>query len=144
MSKTIVSPVKEFPGSVELPDRLTLPQVLVIEQSVNERTAMFAKSWVDALEGTTEKALIKKYKSKDKIPLVFNRTEDDGNRITPVCACVTNWGLRGYNNDSKKYEDLGQLKEDTFPMTPRDASSDLIKWLHNEVMELYNPEVPNE
>ena len=34
MSKTIVSPVKEFPGTVKLPDRLTMPQALSLESSI--------------------------------------------------------------------------------------------------------------
>ena len=40
MSKTITSPVKEFPGTVKLPDRLTLPQALALEQSISEAQAL--------------------------------------------------------------------------------------------------------
>jgi len=40
MSKTIVSPVEEFPGTVKLPDRLTMPQVLAFEQSIKDSQAL--------------------------------------------------------------------------------------------------------
>ena len=40
MSKTITSPVKEFPGTVKLPDRLTMPQALVFEQSIADAQSL--------------------------------------------------------------------------------------------------------
>ena len=36
MAKTIKSPVKQFPGSINLPDRLTMPQALAFERSVSD------------------------------------------------------------------------------------------------------------
>jgi hypothetical protein len=40
VSKTIVSPVKEFPGSIKLPDRLTMPQALILESSISSAQAL--------------------------------------------------------------------------------------------------------
>lgn len=65
MSKTIVSPVKEFPGTVKLPDRLTMPQALMFEQSIKDG---------QALENGTQ-------------------TEFDAIMLKAIFACVESWEL---------------------------------------------------
>ena len=40
MSKTIVSPVEEFPGTVILPNHLTMPQALAYEKAVRDGSAL--------------------------------------------------------------------------------------------------------
>ena len=144
MSKTITSPVKEFPGSVELPDRLTFPQVTMLEEAIRVRAALFTSAYNKLLEETTEEELIKKHGSVDDIPLSVDKTEYDGSVLEALCECIQEWSLKGYNSNAKEYEELGQLGADTFPMTPRVASSELIDFLYSEILSLYNPEVPNE
>ena len=40
MSKTIKSPVKEFPGTVDLHDPLTMPMVVAFEKAIDETIAL--------------------------------------------------------------------------------------------------------
>lgn len=68
MSKTITSPVKEFPGSVELPDRLTMPQALAFEQSIREGQALEEAS----------------------------QTQYDAVMVEAICACVESWELEDF------------------------------------------------
>ncbi len=72
MSKTIVSPVKEFPGTVKLPDRLTMPQALAFEQSISD---------AQALENGTQ-------------------TEYDAIFLKAIFACVESVELDGYEDIS--------------------------------------------
>lgn len=65
MSKTIKSPVKEFPGSVEMPDRLTMPQALAFEQSIRDGQALEEAS----------------------------QTQYDVVMVEAICACVEKWEL---------------------------------------------------
>ena len=114
MSKTITSPVKEFPGSVELPDRLTMPQALAFEQSIRDGQALGKELEEDEVKPS--------------------QTQYDAVMVGAICTCVEEWEL----------EDFGQLAPDTFPATPRIASAELIAWLYGEIIGMYNPEVPNE
>jgi len=75
MSKTIKSPVKEFPGSVELPDYLTFPQALVYEQSIIDTQALF---------GNGEE------------PEKVSQVRYDAEMIKAVCACVEEWNLDNF------------------------------------------------
>lgn len=68
MSKTITSPVKEFPGSVELPDRLTMPQALAFEQSIRDGQALEEAS----------------------------QTQYDAVMVEAICACVEEWELEDF------------------------------------------------
>lgn len=106
MSKTITSPVKEFPGTVTLPNHLTMPQALAYEQAVRDGSAL------------TEQGALP--------------TEYDAVYLRAVCECVEEWGLDGFE----------QLSVDTFPATPRQASTELVVWLFGELVKLYNPEIP--
>ena len=71
MSKTITSPVKEFTGTVKLPDRLTMPQALTFEQSVAD-----VQSLAEVEEGT--------------------RTKFDSIMLGAICECVEEWNLDGF------------------------------------------------
>ena len=124
MSKTITSPVKEFPGSVELPDYLTFPQALIYEQSILDTQVLFSEAWEDSgIEEGDEDASIS-----------ISQIRYDSEMIKAICACVESWDLKG----------LGQLAPDTFPATPRQASKELVAWLYEEITYLFSPEVPNE
>lgn len=60
----------------------------------------------------------------------------DKRNLPAVFACVEKW-------------DLGNFPEavtlDTFPMSPRKASHDLVQWLWNELMKVYvgEQDIPN-
>lgn len=69
---------------------------------------------------------------EDALKEIENIEEDKRKRIPyiilkGICPCVEEWNLEG----------LGQLTPDTFPATPRVASSDLVRWLIEEVSALY-------
>lgn len=68
MSKTIESPVKEFPGSVELPDRLTMPQALAFEQSIRDGQSLEEAS----------------------------QTQYDSVMVEAICTCVEEWNLEDF------------------------------------------------
>lgn len=54
-----------------------------------------------------------------------------------IIACVKEWHLRNLEQ--------GQLSADSFPGTPRQAVSELLSWLSNEIAEICNgeTEIPN-
>ena len=103
MSKTIESPVKEFPGTVILPDYLTMPQALAFEKALRDSFALSAK-----VEEGEE---------------VVTQAEFDAIAIPAICTCVEKWELEGFE----------QLLPDTFPFSPRTESSQLIDWLLLEI-----------
>ena len=109
MSKTITSPVEEFPGTVKLPNRLTMPQALAFEQSISEGSAL------RDLEEVTQ-------------------TQYDKIMVDVICEIIEEWNL----------DDLEQLTPDIFPATPRVASAELVAWIYSEILQLYNPDIPNE
>jgi hypothetical protein len=119
MSKTITSPVKEFPGSVELPDYLTFPQALAYEESIRNTQVLFDEAGENLEEGEEAKVSQIRY---------------DSEMLVAVCGCVEKWNL----------DNLGQLAPDTFPSTPRVASAELVAWLYEEITKMFRPEVPNE
>ena len=106
MSKTIESPVKEFPGSITLPNHLTMPQALAYEKAVRDGSALIEEE--------------------------ASQTSFDAVMVTAICECVEEWNL----------DDFGQLSLETFPSTPRGASSELVNWIFGELAKMYNPEIP--
>ena len=69
MSKTIESPVKEFPGTVILPDYLTMPQALLYEKAVRDGSALIEES--------------------------ASQTAYDAVMVDAICGCVEEWNLEG-------------------------------------------------
>ena len=67
MSKTITSPVEQFPGTVRLPNHLTMPQVLVLEQAIRDGSALSESP--------------------------FTQSEYDSLLVPAVCECVEEWNL---------------------------------------------------
>jgi hypothetical protein len=68
MSKTITSPVKEFPGTIKLPARLTMPQALAFEQSIAEAQALMESENV-------------------------SQTKYDAIMLDAICQIVEEWSL---------------------------------------------------
>ena len=65
--KTITSPVKEFPGTVKLPDRLTMPQALEFERSISDAQNLIEDN--------------------------ASQTEFDSVMVGVICNCVQEWAL---------------------------------------------------
>lgn len=69
-TKTITSPVEEFPGTVKLPARLTMPQALAYERTVQQ---------LQSLEDATP-------------------AEYDNIMLDLLFECVEEWGLDDYED----------------------------------------------
>ena len=127
----IESPVKRWPGTITLPEYLTIPQ---------------AMAWEDALE-----------KARDLLPEVEFELKEDGsidaskllpehleylnisnsvkyaNEVLPgIKECVLEWNLKDFDPEN-------------FPATPRQSRLELMNWLMTEITKLYKEadEVPN-
>ena len=115
MTKTIVSPVDKFPGSVVMPDFLTLPQVIAFEDA-NEK--------INELRGSVPEGGSVKRSRLDEINLPV------------ILAIVESWHIVGID-EKPTIENM--------PLTPRLASAKLIAWLMSEITGLYigENEIPN-
>ena len=71
MSKTITSPVDEFPGTVKLPNHLTMPQALAYEKAVRDGSALIE-------DGASQ-------------------SEFDAVMVQAICACVEEWHLDNFD-----------------------------------------------
>lgn len=115
MSKTITSPVAYFPGTVTLSDPLTYPQVIAVEDALEE-----AQELVDAKKDGGKSLRISQIRAIT---------------LKGICPCVEAWNLDGF----------GSLTPDTFPASPRSHADELVAWLQGEVIKLLQGNnVPNE
>jgi len=69
MSKTIKSPVDEFPGKITLPDFLTMPQVLLYERGISESLVLIEQE--------------------------ANPSEIDSVILPAICEIVEEWDIGG-------------------------------------------------
>jgi len=115
MTKTIISPVEQFPGSVVLPDFLTLLQVIAFEEA-NEKITELRES---VPEGGSVK-----------------RSRLDQINLPVILAIVEEWRIVGIDE---------KPTIERMPLTPRLASAKLISWLVGEITRLYigENEIPN-
>lgn len=129
MSKKVEVNIPPFVGSVTFYKPFTLEHVLAIEDAQDAAAAE-----------ETESAFLKK--------IVEIRNEEGGNVraiwasrtdrhfVAAICKCVEKWELEGLPE---------ALTPETFPMTPRGKSIELIRFLVEKIMEIYNGEtnIPN-
>jgi hypothetical protein len=115
MTKRIDSPVAKFPGYVLLPDFLILPQVRTFE---------------DALDTIDE---IRKDAPKDSRVFI---SKLDAVYLPVILSIVAEWHIEGLP-DKPMIE--------SFPLTPRKATADLIAWLVDEIRRMWigEIEIPN-
>lgn len=115
MSKTITSPIAEFAGTVVIPSRLTLPQVMAWETATDEQTAFLEK----LADG-------ERYKTS-QVDHLF---------LPVICELAQEWHIEGVPD---------KPTPETFPMTPRRAAHEFIVWLGTEIRKVYTGEieVPN-
>ena len=126
MSKTIVSPVKKWPGSVTISDPLNISQAMAFEEAINglqEFRATLPKYEVTDKNGN-KKSVVDTLSAKYRSLL-----------IPGICACVEKWELDG----------LRVVTPDNFPATPKLSSARLALWLSDEITNLYREadEIPN-
>ena len=124
MSKIIESPVGVFPGFVTLPEFLTLPQVQQFERAMYEIRVLAAR-----LKGDIENGIDPDQSIVD--------SDFDAVTLPAVCSIIESWDLK-YNG-----EPLEQPSPNSFPGSPRVAAGELLKWLIDEISDLYSPEIPN-
>lgn len=113
------SPVKRWPGEVDLPAYLHTDDVLTWMAAINEANALKAKA-VEA-DGTfsVEQAL------------AYNAAYERG-----ICAIVRGWRLKGLPES---------IVAENFPQTPPKAATALRNWLTAEIARLFDDEeeIPN-
>ena len=109
MSKTLTSPILEFSGTVVIPARMTMPQVLSWERSTREQ-----REFLDGLQAEGQQT--------------FSTSGIDNLVIPVLCEIVEEWHIDGMN---------GNTAPDNFPATPRLASHKFIEWLGGEVRKVY-------
>jgi hypothetical protein len=111
------SPVKRFPGAVELPAYLTAVDMLAWRAVVQEYDRLVAE--LKDSHVTIDSAL--------SLRAVWN----DG-----ICKIVRRWTIEGLPE---------YLEAEQFPVAPRKAASALRNWLMGEINELYftEEEIPN-
>jgi len=131
MSKVLTSPVKLWPGTITLPDFLTIPQ---------------AMKWEECLENATKLLPEIEFKFKEDGSLDLSKLTPEhlkyfnvansvqyANEVLPgIKACVLEWNLENFDVNN-------------FPATPRKSREDLVKWLISEITKLYKEadEIPN-
>ena len=114
MSKIIKSTNEVFTGTVTIPDRLTMPQVLAWERAIMDGQLLGSEEATPA--------------------------EVDAVVMPVMCEIVEEWNLYDVINK----EALGDLTAETFPGSPRIESAKLIGWIVEEIGAVYNPPVSEE
>lgn len=110
MAHIITSPVKRFPGTVELPDYLNYPQY---------------RAWQAAVVAARDA----RDRNRPADPAADATWEYDADEyrhafLAGVCAVVAVWHLTGLPDAPTP---------DTFPVRPANASADLFDWLVREI-----------
>ena len=105
---TFASPVSRWPGTVALPDYLTLPQIIEWNEAI-ERAGTYTQETEDG-----------------KRVVITDAPRYYITMLKPVCSIVLDWQLRG----------LGALTPETFPGTPVRSAQKLMRWLVDSVAEL--------
>lgn len=121
MSKVITSPVDRWPGTVYLPDPMTMPQVLAFEKALTQNNEYF-----EDVDG--QRVL--------RSNMLWGTPDSEWVKIA-ILPIVEEWHLSNFPDP---------VTEENFPFTPRVASRELVNWLVNEIFMVYAGEVdiPNE
>ena len=127
------SPVKEFPGSVEVYDVFTFPMVMAIEAAMVEASSYFDPVTEDGEPVISEVTGLPVQALKEGA----TRSAVDYAYIPAILLCVKAWKLKNFPKD---------VSRETFPATPRDAAFALVDWVLSEIMDVYQGEkkVPKE
>ena len=128
MSKVLTSPVKQWPGTITLPDYLTINQAIDYEDAIDSANALLPK-----IEDNDNEEIIKEKKAK--IAEIISSKKYERELLPGIFACVESWNLQGLEN----------ISVDNFPGTPKRARAELFYWLLGSISELYKDEteIPN-
>jgi hypothetical protein len=131
MSKILESPVKRWPGTVTIPDYLTIPQAIEWEDALSNAKKLLPDVEFDFKDdGSIDTS---KMKPEYLEFISIANSLKYANEILPgIKACVLEWNLENFDSEN-------------FPATPRQARVDLISWLIVEITKLYKEadEIPN-
>lgn len=116
MSRTVQSPVKRFPGEVQLPDYLDFPT--------------YAR-WREAMQAAQAFLNDKREAAKAAGQERFSYDQREYNRLAlpGICAVVEKWNLAGLKTP---------VTPDTFPVTPSQSANALAEWLIREISSLFD------
>ena len=121
MSKVIMIQNKYWTGAVTIFDRLFLPQVEAVDSAIND----------DEPKRVIEHE-ITEGKEKRKVKS-YIMTELDKPKLPALIACVEKWEL------SHDFPEKPTVE--TFPLTPRRPSHELIEQVFDEIRKVYNGEI---
>lgn len=119
MSKEITIKNKIWKGTVTIYDRLVLSQVELVEEALLDNPP-FTQREVTNEKGEKEIKISRRYTHLDKP------------KIPALIACVEKWEIENFP-DKPTIE--------TFPLTPRAATSELIQQIFDEIKLIYNGEI---
>jgi len=131
MSKTIVSPVNRWPGTIVLPDYLNLTQALAWEDATKDAISLLPDVEFPRLEdGTIDKE--KLLPEHIEYFNVSNGLKYAEKMLPGIMSCVSEWKLENFDPQN-------------FPATPRQSRVRLFAWLITEITNLYKEadEIPN-
>lgn len=129
--KVLESPVKLWPGTITLPDFLTLPQAIEWEDALNDAEDLIPE--IDFEKDENGKLITKNMSKKDLRVLTMRNKSKYANALIPgIKACVIEWNLQGFDPNN-------------WPATPRQSRIDLVNWIVSNIAELYKEasEIPN-
>ena len=127
----IESPVKRWPGTITLPEYLTIPQAMKWEECLAEARSILPEV---EFEFTEDGELdITKIKAEHLEYFSIHDSLKYQNKMLPgILVCVSEWNLEGFDSIN-------------FPATPRKSRVALFNWIMAEITKLYKEadEVPN-
>ena len=128
MSRIIESPVKKWPGTITIPDFLTINQAITYEDAIDSANKLLPK----IEDGDSEEVVKEK---KAKIAEIISGKKYERELLPGIFACVESWNLQGLEN----------ISVDNFPGTPKRARAELFYWLLGAIADLYKDEaeIPN-
>lgn len=124
MSKVLTSPVKRWPGTITIPDFLTIDQAIKWEEAVKRADSILPEC----------EPFKKGEKLTDKqVDNISAKTSAKwvGMILPGILACVESWNIG--------------IDPNNFPATPPISRIKLISWIMSEISKLYEEEneIPN-
>lgn len=115
--KVLTSPVKKWPGTITIPDYLTIPQAMAWEEAINNASSILPEKTESNLGERVNKSFTSEWAS-----LI----------IPGIKSCVLEWNLENFDPDN-------------FPATPKLSRIQLLSWIMSEITNLYKEadEIPN-
>lgn len=124
MSKTVtLKGLESWKGAVTFADPLYTEHALAVEQALDDMQVARPSAFLTNIRGGEMEI---NWSSSSDVPA-----------LRALCVCVEKWEIDGIAPD---------VTPETFPMSPRPKSTELISWLFGELMKIYwgAVDVPNE